>query len=284
MHINTIDNKIAEIIDLSNFPQSYIFNYISKHSENKINYYWLGRCEYISVWDLQKKIQEKVKCDNLNDIILFLEHDPVYTIGKNADYSNLLPTKPSDIKIIKTDRGGDITCHAPGQLVGYPIINLKQYSMGPLKYVEILQETLIEVLSYFDINSNKSKNPAGVWVNNEKIAAIGLKISKNTTMHGLALNINPDLSYFEYIVPCGNANLKPTSIKNLLKKYPEKKILIKLFVQIFLNKLNKYDKSKQIQTIDNNKIIKIECELSNIIQKKLEVEHIFNSNSYITSR
>ena len=138
--------------------------------------------------------------------------------------------------------------------------------------------------TYMLPNSNKSKNPVGVWVNNQKIAAIGLRISKNTTMHGLALNINPDLSYFQYIVPCGNANLKPTSIKNLLKKYPEKKIIIKLFVQIFLNKLNKYDKSKQSQTIDNANIIKIQCELSNIIQKKLEVEHIFNSNSYITSR
>lgn len=248
----------------------------------------IGETEYNKAWSLQKYIHKNVSSKNIPNTIIFAEHPHTITLGRRGNINDILIPKStlSKLKITtySTDRGGEVTYHGPGQLIIYPIINLKQISIGPLKYVEILQETLIEILSYFDINSNKSKNPVGVWVNNQKIAAIGLRISKNTTMHGLALNINPDLSYFQYIVPCGNANLKPTSIKNLLKKYPEKKIIIKLFVQIFLNKLNKYDKSKQSQTIDNANIIKIQCELSNIIQKKLEVEHIFNSNSYITSR
>ena len=248
----------------------------------------IGETEYNKAWSLQKYIHKNVSSENIPNTIIFAEHPHTITLGRRGNINDILIPKStlSKLKITtySTDRGGEVTYHGPGQLIIYPIINLKQISIGPLKYVEILQETLIEILSYFDINSNKSKNPVGVWVNNQKIAAIGLRISKNTTMHGLALNINPDLSYFQYIVPCGNANLKPTSIKNLLKKYPEKKIIIKLFVQIFLNKLNKYDKSKQSQTIDNANIIKIQCELSNIIQKKLEVEHIFNSNSYITSR
>ena len=110
------NEQMDQVADLSNFYQDYTFNYITKHSNKAINYYWLGKCEYNSVWTLQKKIQENVKNNITNDIILFLEHYPVYTIGKNADYANLLPTKPPSIRIVKTDRGGDVTCHAPGQL------------------------------------------------------------------------------------------------------------------------------------------------------------------------
>ena len=120
-------NSLGLLSDLSTLPTSNIFNHICKYSNKDISYYWLGRCDYYMAWDLQNKIQEQVKNNNLNSIVLFLEHDPIYTIGKNADNSNILPTKPSDMKVVKTDRGGDITCHAPGQLVGYPIIDLKKY-------------------------------------------------------------------------------------------------------------------------------------------------------------
>ena len=248
----------------------------------------IGETEYNKAWSLQKYIHNNVSTQNIPNTLIFAEHPHTITLGRRGNVNDVLAPKStlSKLKITtySTDRGGEVTYHGPGQLIIYPIINLKQFSIGPLKYVELLQETLIEVLSYFDINSNKSKNPVGVWVNNDKIAAIGIRISKNTTMHGLALNIDPDLSYFQHIIPCGNANLKPTSIKNLLKNYPDKKTITKLFIQIFLNKLNRYDAIPKIKYLDNFDIIKIQDESSNIVQKKLEVEHIFNSNSYITRR
>ena len=142
----------------------------------------IGETEYNKAWSLQKYIHNNVSTQNIPNTLIFAEHPHTITLGRRGNVNDVLAPKStlSKLKITtySTDRGGEVTYHGPGQLIIYPIINLKQFSIGPLKYVELLQETLIEVLSYFDINSNKSKNPVGVWVNNDKIAAIGIRIAK----------------------------------------------------------------------------------------------------------
>ena len=248
----------------------------------------IGEIEYSKALSLQKYIHNIVASENIPNTIIFAEHPHTITLGRRGNIKDILISKSDLFKLkittYSTDRGGEVTYHGPGQLIIYPIINLKQLSIRPLKYVEFLQEALIDVLNHFDIKSTKSKKSIGVWVNNKKIAAIGIRISKHTTMHGLALNINPDLSYFEHIIPCGNANLKPTSMKNLSTKYLDRNKIIELFIQIFIKKLNQYNKSKYTRDFDNSKVLKIQSELSNIIQRKLEVEHVFHSNSDVASR
>jgi len=248
----------------------------------------IGEIEYSKALSLQKYVHNIVASENVPNTIIFAEHPHTITLGRRGNIKDILISKSnlSKLKITtySTNRGGEVTYHGPGQLIIYPIINLKQFSIRPLKYVEILQEALIDVLNHFDIKSTKSKKAIGVWVNNKKIAAIGIRISKHTTMHGLALNINPDLSYFEHIIPCGNANLKPTSMENLSNKYLDRNKIIELFIQIFIKKLNQSNKSSIMLEFDNSSIIEIQSKLSNIIQKKLEIEHVFYSNPYVASR
>ena len=248
----------------------------------------IGKTEYTKALYLQKYIHKKVSSINIPNTIIFAEHPHTITLGRRGNVDDILISKSnlSKLKIdtFQSDRGGEVTYHGPGQLIIYPIINLKQFNIGPLKYVEILQETLIEVLSHFDIIANKSNDPVGVWVNNEKIAAIGIRISQKTTLHGLALNLNTDLSYFNYIIPCGNAKLKPTSIKKLLNIIPDRKKIITLYLQIFMKKLNEHSILNNAQSFGNKQITKLHSEFSCIIQKTLEIKHVFYSDSYITGR
>jgi len=212
-------SKSFDIVsDISTLSAGSIYNHICTHSNNDINYYWLGRRDYYKIWDLQKQVQDKIKNDNFNNVILFLEHDPIYTIGKNADNSNLLPTKPSDISVVKTDRGGDITCHAPGQLIGYPIIDLKKYNKSITWFMRGLEESIIEMLKEFSISSNTKDGLTGVWVNDSKIAALGVRLSKWVSMHGFAINVYTDLKLFRGIIPCGITDFGLTSILKLKQK------------------------------------------------------------------
>ena len=223
-HTLVKDNKVYSsknldlVSNLSDISVADIFNYIYNHSNNKANYYWLGRRDYFKIWNLQKQIQDEIKNKNLNDVILFLEHDPIYTIGKNADDTNLLPTKPLDIKVIKTDRGGDITCHAPGQLVGYPIIDLKRYNKSITWFMRGLEKSIIEMLKELKINSNNKDGLTGVWVNDNKIAALGIRLSRWVSMHGFAINIYTDLKLFRGIIPCGITDFGLTSVLKLKEK------------------------------------------------------------------
>ena len=212
-------SKAFDIVsDISTLSTDSIYNHICTHSNNDINYYWLGRRDYYKIWNLQKQIQDKIKNDNFNNVILFLEHDPIYTIGKNADNSNLLPTKPLDINVVKTDRGGDITCHAPGQLIGYPIIDLKKYNKSITWFMRALEESIIEMLKEFSINSNTKDGLTGVWVNESKIAALGVRLSKWVSMHGFAINVYTDLKLFRGIIPCGITDFGLTSMLKLKQK------------------------------------------------------------------
>lgn len=181
---------------------------------NKINILDLGRMDYKSSWEFQKNLHKDVLNGNKPDTLILVEHEPVFTLGKNANKDNLLDK--GNVKVFNVERGGDITFHGPGQLVGYPILDLNNYKKNISWFMRTLEEILIECLNAFDIDAHQKKGLTGVWVNDEKIGAQGVKISRWVTMHGFSLNINTDLSFFDMIVPCGITDCKVTSMKKLL--------------------------------------------------------------------
>ena len=183
---------------------------------------YLGEIEYTNAWEIQKRMHHQVAGGLLPNLLLLLEHPHVYTLGRRGKPSDILasPEKLSDlgVRVHYVDRGGEVTYHGPGQLVAYPIVNLRTWPGGPLKYIRALETTITTTLSKFGIDSQASEKPTGVWVGEAKISSIGVKISRGVTMHGLALNVSPDLSYFDHIVPCGMSKTQATSMACLLKK------------------------------------------------------------------
>ncbi|MAR26648.1 MAG: lipoyl(octanoyl) transferase [Flavobacteriaceae bacterium] len=165
--------------------------------------------------------KNKVKKLTSNHLI-FVEHLNVYTLGKSGKHSNLLISKDElknkKIQFIKTNRGGDITFHGPGQIVCYPILDLDNFFTDLNKYLRSLEEVIIQTLKSYKIDGERSENETGVWIKSKKIekkiCALGVKASRWVTMHGLALNVNTDLSFFENIIPCGIKNKSITSISN----------------------------------------------------------------------
>jgi len=167
----------------------------------------LGKKDYKETWALQKELQKKRIEGKIADLLILVEHPPVYTLGKNADDSNLIATKEylknQGIDVYDIDRGGDITYHGPGQLVGYPIFNIREMGLGIKNYVHNLEEALIKMLKEYQIEGKRIEKLTGVWVGENKIAAIGIRVSRWVTMHGFALNVTPDLTKFGGIIPCG---------------------------------------------------------------------------------
>ena len=196
-----------------------------------INIIDLGRCPYDICLEHQVKTHSKVFNNELDDTIIFVEHNHVYTLGKNADQSNILSNYPKDVEIYYIDRGGDVTYHGPGQIVGYPIINIKNINMSIGRYVHTLENILINTLKIFDIIANRRDKLIGVWVGEGKIASIGVRVQKGVTKHGFALNVNTDLSYFEEIIPCGIENCTVTSIEQLLHKKNELKVVKEIIIK-----------------------------------------------------
>ena len=178
----------------------------------------LGKADYTETWEIQKELQSKRIRGQIDDQLLLVEHPPVYTLGKNAPMDDLLIKDNDDISIIQTDRGGKITFHGPGQLVGYPIIDLNNYKRSISWYMRELEQLIINVLLDYNINSQRKKGLTGIWVKDKKIAALGVRISRWVTMHGFSLNINPDLSYYKGIVPCGITDFGVTSMAEILGK------------------------------------------------------------------
>ena len=172
----------------------------------------LGVIDYLQAWQLQKDIQEKVISGKSPNTLLLLEHPSVYTAGRRTELSD----RPVDgTAVIDVDRGGKITWHGLGQLVGYPIIKLKN-STDVVGFVRELENALIQVCSEFGIQAQRYCERSGVWIRDvkgdRKIAAIGLRVAKGVTMHGFALNVNPDLSAYDQIIPCGILDAKVTSL------------------------------------------------------------------------
>ena len=197
----------------------------------------LGSAPYQQTWDMQKKIQSQRINNEIDDTVLLVEHEPVYTFGKNANENHLLQNYPEDVKVFHIERGGDITFHGPGQLVGYPIIDLHNYKMSISWYMRSLEAVIINTLNHYGIAAEHKKGLTGVWVKEEKIAALGVRISRWVTMHGFALNVNTELHYYDGIIPCGIFEYGVTSMKNILgtaiKMDEVKKLLIKEFNMVF---------------------------------------------------
>lgn len=182
----------------------------------------LGRVDYLRAWEMQRDLHQRVADGALPNLLLLLEHPHVYTLGRRGRASDILV---SDQRLAElgaqvqfVDRGGEVTYHGPGQLVGYPIVNLRDWEGGPMKYVRMLEQVLIDTLAELGIRAQSEDRPTGAWVGDAKIAAIGVKVSRGVTMHGFALNVDPDLSYFEHIVPCGMAEGRVTSMSALLSE------------------------------------------------------------------
>ncbi|MCH8206192.1 MAG: lipoyl(octanoyl) transferase LipB [Chloroflexi bacterium] len=182
----------------------------------------LGTVEYTRALELQRSLHRQVAEGSLPDLLLFLEHPHVYTLGRRGKDTDVLVSEEKlsrlGAEVHRTDRGGEVTYHGPGQLVGYPVVDLRRWGGGPMKYVRALEDSLVATLRDFGVQAGRDDKPTGVWVGDAKIAAIGVKISRRVTMHGFALNVHPDLSYFEHIVPCGMPRAGVTSMESLLSK------------------------------------------------------------------
>ncbi len=196
----------------------------------------LGRCSYAKAWDFQHQIfdgivaqkrsnRDATQLQPTDNYLLFVEHMPVYTLGNSGDINHLLinetSMKEKGIEFFKTNRGGDITYHGPGQLVCYPIFDLDNFFTDIHKYLRLLEEAVIDTLAEYGLKGDRSKGETGVWLDVEtpfarKICAMGVRASRWVTMHGLALNVNTDLSYFDHIIPCGIQGKGVTSMKKEL--------------------------------------------------------------------
>ena len=211
---------------------------MNKKLNKNINVYDLGVLDYKTALNFQeKKLQEIIDIKRINrnenssietpNYFLFVEHPPVITLGKSGQEKNLLLTKEElerkKIQYFNTNRGGDITFHGYGQIVGYPVIDLENFYTDINRYLRTLEEIVISTLNYFKISSQRSPGETGVWLesnspNSRKICAIGVKTSRWVTMHGFALNVDTDLRYYNYIVPCGIKGKGITSINQEIKK------------------------------------------------------------------
>ena len=201
-------------------------------NQKTIELYDLGNASYKPTWELQQHVQQSIiaekraqqkgefEGDRKNDALVFVEHPHVYTLGKSGAEENMLRSMAEllklDAEFVKIDRGGDITYHGPGQIVGYPILDLDRHFTDIHKYLRYLEEVLIRVCSDYGFKAGRIEGLTGVWIGEEKIAAMGIRCSRWVTMHGFAFNVNTDLSYFQHIIPCGIQDKAVTSLKKLV--------------------------------------------------------------------
>jgi lipoyl(octanoyl) transferase len=207
-------------------------------SLSECRYQWLGQVDYQAAWDIQKNLIEARASDEGKDSLLFLEHPPTYTLGRGGDQTHLLVPeerlKELGAVLLQVDRGGDITFHGPGQLVGYPILDLNRLGISVIGYVRGLEEVLIRALSVFGVDGERLEGFPGVWVGKEKVAAIGVKVNaRKITSHGFALNVDNDLGYFSHIVPCGLKGKGVTSLARLKGEDIRVSDVLKEVVQAF---------------------------------------------------
>lgn len=216
---------------------------------SEIKYLDWGLTEYNEAWQKQEKlfnetIDLKLKGEETSNFLVFCEHPHVYTLGKSGDEHNMLldliQLQAKDAQFVKTNRGGDITYHGPGQVVGYPIFDLANFGLGLKQYIYNVEEAIIQTLSLYNISSTRLDGATGVWLDvgkpsARKICAIGVRSSRYVTMHGFALNVNADLNYFNYINPCGFIDKGVTSLqKELGSKIDFEELKTRLRLQIEL--------------------------------------------------
>jgi lipoyl(octanoyl) transferase len=179
---------------------------------------WLGSVPYRRAWDLQAVLVRELREGAGHDTLLLLEHPHVFTMGKAASEEHLLwdeaERRTRDVEVVWSDRGGEATYHGPGQLVGYPVLDLTHFGLTIPQYLERLETSLIEYLRSLGVESEPGEPGfTGVWRDGEKVAAIGIKLNRSVVSHGFALNLTTNLSYFDGIVPCGHADRRPTSVE-----------------------------------------------------------------------
>jgi len=223
------------------------------NEKQKVHFTHLGRMGYKEAWDYQDVLMQKAlkvkalvhagdessAAGDTEHHLLFVEHPPVYTLGKSGKIEHVLineqQRQEKGIQFFNTNRGGDITFHGPGQIVGYPILDLEKFYTDIGRYLRELEEVVILTLAEYGIESGRSKGETGVWIDADikgqerKICAMGVRCSRWVTMHGFALNVNTDLAYFNYIIPCGIQNKQVTSIqKELGREVPMQEVEEKL--------------------------------------------------------
>lgn len=185
----------------------------------------LGRPSYAEAYQRQLGRRAAVESGTAPNTLFLVEHDPVMTLGRNAHREHLLKTpaalEQAGIQVVEADRGGDVTYHGPGQLVAYPILDLRAWRQSIKWYLRALEEVLIGQLSAYGLLGERVEGLTGVWVGDAKVAAIGVGIHKWVTFHGIALNVNPDMTHFTYIVPCGIADRPVTSLAMLMDNAPD---------------------------------------------------------------
>jgi lipoate-protein ligase B len=179
----------------------------------------LGRLEYGAAFSLQRRLAERRAAEELPDLLLFVEHDPVVTLGRRGSYEHVFADRAElaqrGIRLYETNRGGLVTYHGPGQIVGYPIVQLRALAGDAPRYVSGLEEAIIRTLGDFDVVGRRMHGHRGVFADGGKIGAIGVAVSRGVTMHGFALNLQPDLGYFGLIDPCGLGDLGVTSVERI---------------------------------------------------------------------
>ncbi len=207
-----------------------------KRELNVIN---AGRLSYNDALELQLKIQKQRMENEINDTIIFVEHNHVLTTGRRDQSHNIL-VDPEKVgaELVQTNRGGEVTYHGPGQIVGYIIINLRESGKGIKEYITDIEEVFIRLLKKnYSIESYRDKEHRGVWINNAKITAIGIAVNRGITMHGFAFNVNTDLSCFKWIVPCGIEGRDVESLERITGKTQDMKIVqeevLKSFKDVF---------------------------------------------------
>ena len=206
-----------------------------------LNYADLGLVDFAQAWELQKQLFEKRSKNEINDTLLLVEHPHTYTLGKGADKKNIIANKKflqeKGISVFEIDRGGDVTYHGPGQVVGYLIFNLAEWEKDVHKFLRAIEEVIIKTCSVFGVKAAREEKYTGVWVGENKICAIGLKVTNWISMHGFALNVSTDLEFFKGIIPCGIRGKGVTSLEvetnRKIEVDAEKKSVLKYFTEVF---------------------------------------------------
>jgi len=218
---------------------------------------YLGTVPYQRALRLQQRLAQARATGRIGDVLLLLQHPPVFTIGRFRGEEDI--TVPPEtlteegIAVFYTDRGGGVTCHCPGQLVGYPIISLKENALGAREYIRKLEETIIKLLLLLGIQGHRIAEYPGVWVGERKICSIGIHISDHITTHGFALNVSNDLRYFDYVRPCGLSGEVMTSVSELLGHPAPMETIIEALLPCFSDKFGlscEQESDRWLSTLD----------------------------------
>jgi lipoate-protein ligase B len=228
---------------------------------HELKYCNLGLMKFQKAFEIQQRLHTSCATDLIGPVVLLVEHPRVLTLGKNASVEFITATnqdlEESGTEVVRIDRGGEVTAHMPGQLVAYPIIKLSSRHLGPKAYVEGLESAIIALLNRYKIEGHTDPINSGVWVNRQKICAVGIRISRRTTLHGLALNVNNDLDLFDAIVPCGIRGRTVTNMKALTGEMTDLRVLRGNFMDCF-SKIFGYQSVTELSVEDLEAVLTME--------------------------